>query len=99
MHQLVNMAVGEWNPQKIEREMKSYSALEMPLPPETLGRNPHLRNDDNQKRQILNSRQNHISYTGPEKASRITIRSMDLDQSLKIMENLKIRLKDESKME
>ena len=89
MHQLVNMAVGEWNPQKIEREMKSYSALEMPLPPETLGRNPHLRNDDNQKRQILTLEKPYIIH-GPEKASRITIRSNDLDQSLKIMENLKI---------
>ncbi len=89
MHQLVNMAVGEWNPQKIEREMKDYCALEMPLPSETLSRNPHLKNDDNQKKQILTLEKPYIIH-GPEKASRITVRSQDMDQSLKIMENLKI---------
>lgn len=89
MHQLVNMAVGEWNPQKIEREMKDYCALEMPLPSETLSRNPHLKNDDNQKKQILTLEKPYIIH-GPEKASRITVRSQDMDQSLKIMETLKI---------
>jgi carbamoylphosphate synthase large subunit len=89
IHQLVNMAVGEWNPQKIEREMKDYCALEMPLPSETLSRNPHLKNDDNQKKQILTLEKPYIIH-GPEKASRITVRSQDMDQSLKIMENLKI---------
>ncbi len=89
IHQLVNMAVGEWNPQKIEREMKDYCALEMPLPSETLSRNPHLKNDDNQKKQILTLEKPYIIH-GPEKASRITVRSQDMDQSLKIMETLKI---------
>jgi carbamoylphosphate synthase large subunit len=89
MHQLVNMAMGEWNPQKIIREMKDYWALEMPLPPESLSRYPHLQNDENQKKQILTLEKPYIIH-GPEKASRITIRSQDMDESLKIIENLKV---------
>lgn len=89
MHQLVNMAMGEWNPQKIIREMKDYCALEMPLPPESLSRYPHLPNDENQKKQILTLAKPYIIH-GPEKASRITIRSQDMDESLKIIENLKV---------
>jgi carbamoylphosphate synthase large subunit len=89
MHQLVNMAMGEWNPQKIIREMKNYCALEMPLPPENLSRYPHLQNDENQKKQILTLEKPYIIH-GPEKASRITIRSQDMDESLKIIENLKV---------
>ncbi len=89
MHQLVNMAVGEWNPNKIEKEIKNYSALEMPLPPKSLNINPLLKNDDNQKKQILTKQRPYIIH-GPEKASRITVRSLNIDQSLKIIKNLKI---------
>lgn len=89
MHQLVNMAMGEWNPQKIEREIKNYCALEVPLPPETLNINPQLKNDEKQKKQILTAQKPYIIH-GPEKASRITVRSQNMDQSLEIIKNLKI---------
>jgi hypothetical protein len=83
------MATGEWNPQKIEREIRDYCALEMPLPPESLSRNPQFRNDENQKKQILTLEKPYIIH-GPEKASRITIRSQDMNESLKIIKNLKV---------
>jgi len=89
MHQLVNMALGEWHPKKIELEMKNYSALEVSIPPETLRSNPLLRNNDNQKRQILTEEKPYIIH-GPEKASRITIRSSHINKSRKIMKNLKL---------
>ena len=89
LHQPVNMATGEWNPQKIEREIRDYCALEMPLPPESLSRNPQFRNDENQKKQILTLEKPYIIH-GPEKASRITIRSQDMNESLKIIKNLKV---------
>jgi carbamoylphosphate synthase large subunit len=89
MHQLVNMALGEWDPNKLVREIKNYNALELPLPPEVLKSNPKLRNDDNQKRQILTKEKPYIIH-GPEKASRITIRSSHLEKSWEIVDNLKL---------
>ncbi|MGV8143850.1 MAG: ATP-grasp domain-containing protein [Methanothermobacter sp.] len=89
MHQLVNMAIGEWKPQKIQKEIRNYSALEIPLPPYIQKSNPLMCNDNNQKKQILTREKPYIIH-GPEKASRITVRSRNIDQCEKIIRNLKI---------
>ena len=89
MHQLVNMGMGEWNPKQIEKEIKNCCALEMPIPPENLKSNSQLVNDDNQKKQILTPKKPYIIH-GPEKASRITVRSVNMDKSYQIVKNLKL---------
>lgn len=89
MHQLVNMAMGEWDPNKLLREIKDYSALELPLPPEAIKSVPYLKNDDNQARQIITEAKPYIIH-GPEKASRITIRSSHLKKSWEIVDKLKM---------
>lgn len=89
MHQLVNMGMGEWNPKHLEREIKNYFALEMPLPSLTFRSNPQLVNDTNQKKQILTTQKPYIVH-GPEKASRITVRSLNMDKSYEIIKSLKL---------
>lgn len=89
MHQLVNMGLGEWNPQQIEKEIKNYCALEMPIPLEILKSNPQLVNDTNQKKQILTPQKPFLIH-GPEKASRITVRSLNMDKSYEIIKSLKL---------
>lgn len=89
MHQLVNMAVGEWNPQKIEREMKNYHAMEIPLPPESLNANPLLKKGGKEKKQLLTAKKPYIIH-GPQKASRITIRSRNMEESREIIKKLKV---------
>jgi len=89
MHQLVNMGIGEWNPQRLERNIKNCCALEMPIPPETLRSYPQLMNDANQKKQILTPQKPYIIH-GPENASRITVRSLNMDKSYDIIKSLKL---------
>jgi carbamoylphosphate synthase large subunit len=95
MHQLVNMALGEWDPKKIEKEMKSYSSLEMPLKingNENSAKIQHIKNsppDDHIKKQILTPKKPYIIH-GPEKASRITIRAGNIEFAYDILKNLKM---------
>jgi carbamoylphosphate synthase large subunit len=90
MHQLVNMAMGEWKPRIIEREIKQYNALEMSL---SLNQNNLIQdlspNNNDHKKHVFTSDKPWIIH-GPDKASRITIRSENLTNSFEIMKNLKI---------
>jgi len=90
MQQLVNMAMGEWKPRIIEREIKQYNALEMSLSlnKNNLIQNPSQNNNDHKNR-IFTSDKPWIIH-GPDKACRITIRSENLSNSFKIVKNLKI---------
>lgn len=88
MHQLVNMAMGEWNPHKIENEIKQYTALEIPLSLSEENINL-LNNNYDLKRRIFTSDKPWIIH-GPKKASRITVRSEDLTHSFEIIKNLKL---------
>ncbi len=89
MHQLVNMAMGEWNPRMIEREIKQYNALEMPLSLNNNLNRISSRNNYNLKRRIFTSDEPWIIH-GPDNASRITVRSETLANSFEIVKNLKI---------
>ena len=90
MHQLVKMAMSEWKPRIIEREIKQYNALEMSL---SLNQNNLIRNhspnNNDHKKHVFTSNKPWIIH-GPDKASRITIRSENLTNSFEIMKNLKI---------
>lgn len=92
MHQLVNMALGEWKPHKIEKDIKQYNALEIPL---TLKNRQDLdqialKNENkHQLEQIFSNKKPWIIH-GPEIASRITIRAKTIDQSFEIAKNLGI---------
>ncbi|MCE5214839.1 MAG: ATP-grasp domain-containing protein [Methanobacterium sp.] len=92
LHQLVNMAMDEWNPQKIEHEMKSYSSLEMPLNMKNYENNAkilEIKNLYTKGEQFLTPKKPYIIH-GPEKASRITIRAENIEFAHKILKNLKI---------
>ena len=90
MQQLVNMAMGEWKPRTIEREIKHYNALEMSL---SLNQKNLIQtyspNNNDYKKHLFTSDKPWIIH-GPDKASRITIRSENLTNSFEIMKNLKI---------
>lgn len=99
MHQLVNMATGEWNPHRIKREIKEYAALEVPLPLKetSSGNKPESRNKSFQIQRTNSGLERYIFVQnkpwiihGPEKASRVTVRAKTADQSLKIVKDLKI---------
>ena len=90
MQQLVNMAMGEWKPRTIEREIEHYNALEMSL---SLNQKNLIQtyspNNNDYKKHLFTSDKPWIIH-GPDKASRITIRSENLTNSFEIMKNLKI---------
>lgn len=90
MHQLVNMALGEWKPHKIEREIKQYAALEMPLPVKKTPILDHLpENKHHLERQNFSHKKPWIIH-GPENASRITVRAKNRHQPYEILKKLKI---------
>lgn len=95
MHQLVNMALGEWDPKKIENEMKSYSSLEMPLKIKSNENSAKIQDikislpDDHIEKQILTPKKPYIIH-GPEKASRITVRAGNIEFAYEILKNLKM---------
>ena len=93
MHQLVNMALNEWKPHKIEQEIKQYAALEMPLPlKKSESLQIHNKNNNKNtklKKHIFTLNKPWIIH-GPVKACRITVRAKTRDESFKIVKDLKI---------
>lgn len=81
MHQLVNMAISKWKPRKIQRFMKQYAALEMPI-----GTHKYL-----QKSKVpIFTQNNSWIIHGPEDAQRITIRAKTTKRAFEIAKKLKI---------
>jgi len=92
MHQLVNMALGEWKPHKIEKDIKQYNALEIPL---TLKNRQDLdqialKNENKYQLNRIFSYKKPWIIHGPEIASRITVRARTMAQSFEIAKNLGI---------
>lgn len=91
MHQLVNMSIGEWKPRHVEKEIKDYCALEIPLYEKGSDNENQilLKNNNNQSKQAFTYKKPWIIH-GPEKASRITVRAKNMNQTREIVKNLRI---------
>lgn len=82
MHELINMASGQWDALKLKNRIKDYSGIEIPV-------GNYLSNKNNYKfREISN--ENPWIIHGPENYERITVRGETIDTAVKIAEKLEI---------
>lgn len=100
MHQLVHMALGEWKPHKIERRIKEYTALEMPLKPKEYQLITPLssKNITGLGEKLFTEKKPWIIH-GPEQAGRITVRAKNVTQCLNIINDLKKRTQNNHNLE
>ncbi len=82
MHELIDMASGNWDALKLKNKMKNYSAIEIPV-----GCYPS--NKNNYKFREFNN-ENFWIIHGPKNYERITIRGETMAKVFKISEDLKI---------
>ncbi|OPY24718.1 MAG: hypothetical protein A4E27_01179 [Methanobacterium sp. PtaU1.Bin242] len=94
LHQLVNMALGEWKPHKIEKDIKEYSALEIPLTEKDRQNISRIALKNENKYQLKQTFSNEKPWIihGPEVASRITFRDRNITRCFEIAEKLGITL-------
>lgn len=82
MHELVNMSTGKWNVKKIERQMKEYAAVEIPIGNyRTTKNNFQFRDFPTENCWIIH---------GPENSQRITIRAGTIDEAFRTARRLNI---------
>jgi carbamoylphosphate synthase large subunit len=82
MHELIDMASGDWNALKLKDKIKNYSAIEIPV-----GSYPS--NKNNYKFREFSNKNSWIIH-GPKNYERITIRGKTMAKAVKISEDLKI---------
>lgn len=94
LHQLVNMALGEWKPHKIEKDIKEYSALEIPLTEKDRQNISRIALKNEKKYQLKQTFSNEKPWIihGPEVASRITFRDRNITRCFEIAKKLGITL-------
>jgi carbamoylphosphate synthase large subunit len=82
MHELIDMASGNWNDLKLKNRIKNYSALEIPV-------GSYLSNKNNYKFREFSNEDSWIIH-GPNNYERITIRGETIAKAFKIAEDLRI---------
>jgi carbamoylphosphate synthase large subunit len=82
MHELIDMASGNWNATKVKSRIKNYSAIEIPV-------GSYLSNKNNYKFREFSNKNSWIIH-GPKNYERITIRGETMANAIKISEDLKI---------
>ncbi len=82
MHELIDMASGNWDALKLKNKIKNYSAIEIPV-----GSYPS--NKNNHKFREFSNKNSWIIH-GPKNYERITIRGETMAKAIKISEDLKI---------
>ncbi|KAF5089032.1 ATP-grasp domain-containing protein [Methanobacterium aggregans] len=87
LHELVDMAAGCWNPEKVQKHLKHFAGLEIPVGTLESERN-------NYKFRDFSGEESWIVH-GPKNYERVTIRGKNLEETFKIAESLKIDLKME----
>ncbi|HML04382.1 MAG TPA: ATP-grasp domain-containing protein [Methanobacterium sp.] len=85
MHELVDMATGEWNYMEVEKRIKNFSAIEIPI-----GDYKTKKNNFNYRR--FDGSDSYIIH-GPENFQRITIRAETLEKAFSTAEKLNIDYK------
>jgi carbamoylphosphate synthase large subunit len=84
MHELVNMATGKWNVKKIEKRMKKYFALEIPVKSfQTANNKLKIKDFPNKNSWIIH---------GPKNFQRITIRAENRENAIKIITELNLEI-------
>ncbi|MGB8233513.1 MAG: ATP-grasp domain-containing protein [Methanobacterium sp.] len=82
MNELINMASGCWDPNKLRNKMKNYSAIEIPV-------GNHLSNRNNYKFRKFPNENSWIVH-GPENHERVTIRGKTISKAVKTAKDLEI---------
>jgi carbamoylphosphate synthase large subunit len=82
MHELIDMASGNWNDSKLKNKIKDYSALEIPV-------GSYISNKNNYRFREFSNKNSWIIH-GPQNYERITIRGETMAEAVKISEDLKI---------
>jgi carbamoylphosphate synthase large subunit len=82
MHELIDMASGNWNDLKLKNRIKNYSALEIPV-------GSYISNKNNYKFREFSNENSWIIH-GPNNYERITIRGETMAKAVKIAEDLRI---------
>jgi carbamoylphosphate synthase large subunit len=82
MHELINMASGQWNALKLKNRIKDYSGIEIPV-------DNYFSNKNNYKFREI-SLENPWIIHGPKNHERITVRGKTIDTAIKIAEKLEI---------
>ncbi|RJS49360.1 MAG: hypothetical protein CIT03_03745 [Methanobacterium sp.] len=92
LHQLVNMALGEWSVKKVEADMESNAALEMIIPPHRKVELNEIFKKDQKNHPLIDlfSKERPWVVHGHEKAQRITIKAKNNNEAIKIAKKLKI---------
>lgn len=92
LHQLVNMALGEWSVKKVEADMKSNAALEMIIPPHRKVELNEIFKKDQKSHSVIDlfSKERPWVVHGHEKAQRVTIKAKNNNEAIKIAKKLKI---------
>ncbi|MGZ7047110.1 MAG: ATP-grasp domain-containing protein [Methanobacterium sp.] len=82
LHELVNMAICEWNNNDLEKEMKEYFALEIPI-------GSYKTDKNNYKFREFTEKNSWVIH-GPPKFQRITIRAESLEDAYKTAKRMNI---------
>ena len=82
MHELIDMASGDWDALKLKNKIKNYSAIEIPV-----GSYPS--NKNNHKFREFSNKNSWIIH-GPKNYERITIRGETMAKAIRISKDLKI---------
>ena len=82
MNELIDMAYGCWDPNKLKNKMKNYSAIEIPV-------GNHLSNRNNYKFRKFPNENSWIVH-GPENHERVTIRGKTISKAVKTAKDLEI---------
>jgi carbamoylphosphate synthase large subunit len=82
LHELVNMAAGNWDFQKIEKRIENYSALEIPI-------GDYKTDKNNYKFKQFNDKESWVIH-GPKNFQRITIRAETLKKAYETAKRLNI---------
>ncbi|QUH22810.1 ATP-grasp domain-containing protein [Methanobacterium alkalithermotolerans] len=92
LHQLVNMALGEWSVKNVEADMESNAALEMIIPPHRKVELNEIFKKDQKNHPVIDlfSKERPWVVHGHEKAQRITIKAKNNNEAIKIAKKLKI---------
>jgi carbamoylphosphate synthase large subunit len=82
VNELVDMALGEWNPKTVEKRIKKYNALEIPI-------GNYKNEKNNYKFRNFNGKNSWVIH-GPSDFQRITIRAESFKKAFKTAEELNI---------
>ncbi|MBU4535353.1 MAG: ATP-grasp domain-containing protein [Euryarchaeota archaeon] len=92
LHQLVNMALGEWSTKNVDAALETNAALEMIIPPHRKVELNEIFKKDQKNHSVIDlfSKERPWVVHGHEKAQRITIKAKNNNEAIKIAKKLKI---------